>query len=51
MEVNKSDIKKTGDLPPPIPNNVKVEFGSKMGVNESVWGDNIVGGSWGGGGA
>ena len=48
MEVNKSDINKTGDLTPPIPNNV--EFGAKW-VQMSPFGvTTLLGGVGGGGG-
>ena len=48
MEVNKSDINKTGDLTPPIRNNV--EFGAKW-VQMSPFGvTTLLGGVGGGGG-
>ena len=47
MEVNKSDINKTGDLTPPIPNNV--EFGAKW-VQMSPFGVTTLLGVVGGGG-
>ena len=47
MEVNKSVINKTGDLTPPIPNNV--EFGAKW-VQMSPFGVTTLWGESGGGG-